>query len=116
MKQACTMKQASSMVAWFFAAVAGAATGHEGWMSRGSKNSGFLAAVNRMQPNVAARSLSRVEGQWRSEALQFTECNAESNHMDCSQSQTAFEKSCGTIVTAVVAASNGDRDTVKEYM
>jgi len=101
------------MVAWLFAAVAGAAAGLE---ARGSKNNGFLAAVNRMQPTVAAHSLARVEGQWRSEVLQFSECNAESSHGDCAQSQKAFEKSCSTIVTAVVAASSGDCDTVKEYM
>jgi len=104
------------MVALFFAAVAGAAVGHEGWTSHGSKNGGFLAAVDRMRPSVAAHSLSRVEGQWQSELLQFTECNADSHHGDCKKTQKAFEKSCGTIVTAVVAASSGDRETVKEYM
>jgi len=104
------------MVALFFAAVAGAAVGHEGWTSHGSKNRGFLAAVDRMRPSVAAHSLSHVEGQWQSEVLQFTECNADSHHGDCKKTQKAFEKSCGTIVTAVVAASSGDRETVKEYM
>merc|ERR1719189_1873960 len=69
-----------------------------------------------MQPTVAARTLSRVETEWRSQALQFVECKGDAARSDCGLVQNAFQKSCSKIVNAVVAASSGDRETVAEYM
>jgi len=58
-----------------------------------------------------------LENEWRSQALQFVECNAESNnHSDCGATAGTFQKSCGTVVNAVVTASSGERETVREYM
>jgi len=73
-------------------------------------------SVGTMQPAVVAHTLSRVEMEWRSQALQFVECKADTARSDCGLMQRAFQKSCGTVVNAVVAASSGDRNTVKEYM
>jgi len=82
---------------------------------RGSHKNDFLKFGGAMQPTVAARTLSKVESEWRSEALLFAECQAD-HHADCGRLQSSFQKSCGTVVNAVVAASSGDRDTVNEYM
>jgi len=68
-----------------------------------------------MQPAVAAHTLSKVESEWRSQALLFAECKA-NGLSDCGRAQNIFQKSCSTVVSAVVAASSGDVDTVKEYM
>lgn len=82
---------------------------------RGSHKQDFSKLGEAMQPTVAARTLSKVESEWRSQALLFAECQAD-NHSDCGRVQSSFQKSCSTVVTAVVAASSGDRDTVNEYM
>lgn len=82
---------------------------------RGSHKQDFSKLGGAMQPTVAAHTLSKVENEWRSQALLFAECQAE-NHTDCGRVQGSFQKSCSTVVSAVVAASSGDRDTVNEYM
>jgi len=78
---------------------------HDSWKSAGN-----------MQPNVAANTLARVEAEWRSQSLQFAECNGEIGRHDCGAFQGSFQKSCDTVVHAIVTASSGDRNTVKEYM
>jgi len=83
---------------------------------RGSNAHDSWKADGAMQPTVVAKTLSKVESEWRSQALQFVECNAEPNHGDCRAAAGTFQKSCGTVVTAVVAASSGDRETVRDYM
>jgi len=83
---------------------------------RGSNAHNLWKGTGAMQPTVVARTLSKVEGEWRSQALQFVECNSESNHGDCGAVAGTFQKSCATVVNAVVSASSGDRATVHEYM
>jgi len=83
---------------------------------RGFRAHDFAKFAGAMQPTVAASTLSRVETEWRSQALQFVECKADATRSDCGLMQSAFQKSCSTIVNAVVAASSGDRETVAEYM
>merc|ERR1719510_881485 len=75
-----------------------------------------LRGSNAMQPQQAALTLSRVETQWRSQALQFAECKADAGRSDCGTVQGTFRKSCGTVVGAVVSASSGNKETVSEYM
>lgn len=78
----------------------------------------FLASD--MQPEVVARTLVKVEDEWRSQAASFAECNATlsagSDISECNSAPDAFSKSCSTVVGAVVKASSGDRSHVKEYM
>jgi len=83
---------------------------------RGSNVHNSWKDAGAMQPTVVAKTLSKVESEWRSQALQFVECNAEPNHRNCEATAGTFQKSCGTVVNAVVAASSGDRETVREYM
>ena len=83
---------------------------------RGFRTNGFANFAGAMQPTVAARTLSRVETEWRSQALHFVECKGDAARSDCGLVQNAFQKSCSKIVSAVVAASSGDRETVTEYM
>lgn len=82
---------------------------------RGSHTQDFSKLGGAMQPAVAAHTLSKVESEWRSQALLFAECKA-NGLSDCGRAQNIFQKSCSTVVSAVVAASSGDVDTVKEYM
>jgi len=83
---------------------------------RGSRVHSIQGSSDDMQPTVAARSLARVETQWRSQALDFMECTSHAGPGDCSKARAAFQRSCGTIVIAIVSASSGDRPTVREYM
>jgi len=83
---------------------------------RGLRTNDFANLAGAMQPTVAARTLASVETEWRSQALQFVECKADAARSDCGLVQSAFQKTCGKIVSAVVAASSGDRETVTEYM
>jgi len=78
-----------------------------------SAGRGFLAQNAEMQPDRVAKTLMRVEQEWRSQAIAFSECSAGE---DCSGAAAAFQKSCSTVVSAVVQASSGDRDNVVEYM
>jgi len=81
---------------------------------------GFLSAREGMRPEVVALSLGKVEDEWKSQYHLYVECNqtasteAEARH--CLEAPRAFERSCGKIVTAMVEASGGDRESVHEYM
>ncbi|CAK0900295.1 unnamed protein product, partial [Prorocentrum cordatum] len=78
----------------------------------------FLRAS--MRPEIVARSLAKVEDEWKSQFRLYVECNATaSSRADaekCDAAPRAFERACGTIVSAVVQASNGDHRVVREYM
>lgn len=83
-----------------------------------SKSKAFLSSD--MQPEVVAHTLVQVEDEWRAQAVSFAECNATlaagAEAADCSSALQAFEKSCTTVVEAVVKSSSGDRSRVTEYM
>mmetsp|Transcript_108887 Transcript_108887/g.292833 ORF Transcript_108887/g.292833 Transcript_108887/m.292833 type:complete len:311 (+) Transcript_108887:89-1021(+) len=78
-----------------------------------SAGRGFLALNDEMQPDRVAKTLMKVEEEWRSQAIAFSMCSA---GMECNGAASAFQQSCSTIVSAVVQASSGDRDNVAEYM
>jgi len=78
------------------------------------RQDGFLAA--NMQPDVVAHSLVKVEDEWRAHASDFAECNVTAPATQCGDAQNAFEKSCSTVVSAIVQASTGDKNRVEEYM
>jgi len=83
-----------------------------------TKSKSFLASD--LQPDVVAHTLLQVEDEWRAQAASFAECNltlSEGTDMsECGSATSAFQKSCSTVVEAVVKASSGDRSHVKEYM
>lgn len=83
-----------------------------------TKAKAFLASD--MQPEVVAHTLVQVEDEWRAQAVSFAECNATlaagAEAADCSSASQAFQKSCTTVVEAVVKSSSGDRSRVTEYM
>jgi len=78
----------------------------------------FLAVD--LQPEVVAHTLLKVEDEWRAQAASFAECNATitpgGDTSDCGSATGAFQKSCSTVVEAVVKSSSGDRSHVLEYM
>lgn len=83
------------------------------------KSQNFLG--NGMQPEVVARTLSSVEEEWKAQASVFARCNgtsteASSTLVNCEDAPNSFEKSCGTVVAAIIQGSGGDRDVAKEYM
>jgi len=66
-------------------------------------------------PDRVAKTLATVEDQWVEQAKASAGCST--NHgEDCSLPKTAFDKSCVTVVNAVVQASSGKKDVVSEYM
>lgn len=74
-----------------------------------------------MQPDVVARTLSRVEDEWRAQAALYTECDDSSptpkaSIVNCDDAPTSFAKSCDTVVKAIVQGSGGAKDVTKEYM
>jgi len=73
-----------------------------------------------LQPEVVAHTLLKVEDEWRAQAASFAECNATiapgGDTSDCGSATGAFQKSCSTVVEAVVKSSSGDRSHVLEYM
>jgi len=77
---------------------------------------GFLS--NKLQPDVVAHSLVRVEDEWRAQAAAFITCTEADGNISsgCSTSPAAFRKSCGKVVSAVLQASSGERSAVKEYL
>jgi len=83
-----------------------------------TKSKSFLASD--LQPDVVAHTLLQVEDEWRAQAASFAECNitlSEGADMsECGSATSAFQKSCSTVVEAVVKASSGERSHVKEYM
>jgi len=83
------------------------------------KSQNFLG--NGMQPEVVARTLSSVEEEWKAQASVFARCNgtsteASSTLVNCEDAPNSFDKSCGTVVAAIIQGSGGDRDVAKEYM
>merc|ERR1719221_2061283 len=83
---------------------------------RGSNALDMWKSAAAMQPQQVALTLSRVETEWRSQALQFVECKADAGRSGCGTLQGTFRKSCGMVVNAVVSASSGDKGTVNDYM
>lgn len=70
-----------------------------------------------MQPQAVAQTLVKVEDEWRVEAAKFAECSTENvDGYGCDAAPKQFEKSCSTIVGAVLQASGGDRGVVEEYL
>lgn len=73
-----------------------------------------------MQPEVVARTLSHVEDEWKAQARAFIKCElSESNEAqirDCDDTPSSFEKSCSTVVSAVVKGSSGNPKVLVEYM
>jgi len=70
-----------------------------------------------MQPAVVAKALMKVETEWGAQAAAFYDCNATVvEGEDCNAPAEAFQKSCMTVVSAVVEGSSGDRGIVGEYM
>jgi len=83
------------------------------------KSQNFLG--NGMQPEVVARTLSSVEEEWKAQASVFARCNgtsteASSSLVNCADAPTSFDKSCGTVVAAIIQGSGGDRKVANEYM
>jgi len=83
------------------------------------KSQNFLG--NGMQPEVVARTLSSVEEEWKAQASVFARCNgtsteASSSLVNCADAPNSFDKSCGTVVAAIIQGSGGDKDVAKEYM
>jgi len=70
---------------------------------------GLTVNEQQMRPEVVAMTLVHVEDDWKAEAGIFT--------MEGDvKAEAAFEKSCKTVVAAVVQGSGGDRAVAKEYM
>jgi len=90
--------------------IAAACTDAANVQNAGARASGFLS--HGMRPDVVARTLVQVQEKWRAEAASV----AESNGTDASGSLQEYEKSCSTIVQAVMTASSGKLASVKEYM
>jgi len=78
----------------------------------------FLAADGKMRPELVAKTLASVEDEWKAQAALFADCNLTqgASLVNCKEAPGSFAKSCGTVVTAVVQGSSGDRDVAKEYM
>lgn len=76
---------------------------------------------NGMQPEVVARTLSHVEDEWKAQAAVFAECDETNNLpgatiVNCADAPSSFDKSCKTVVGAIIQGSGGDKDVAKEYM
>jgi len=68
-----------------------------------------------MQPELAAQTFVKVEEEWKAQAAVFAECNGTDDGV-CSRAQDAFQRSCATVVGALVQASTGNRANAQEYM
>merc|ERR1719235_74614 len=76
---------------------------------------------NGMQPDVVAKTLSAVQGEWKAQVAIFADCDTTaklpgSPIVNCKDAQGSFSKSCGTITNAIVQGSGGDKDVMHEYM
>jgi len=76
---------------------------------------------NGMQPDVVAKTLSAVQGEWKAQVAIFADCDKTaklpgSPIVNCKDAQSSFSKSCGTITNAIVQGSGGDKDIMSEYM
>lgn len=89
-----------------------------GASSHSARWQGFLASDTRLQPDVAAHTLVQVEEEWRMGAAVYAECKVTHGISDpqCDHAVGAFQKSCSTVVTAILQASDGDRHRVQDYM
>jgi len=67
--------------------------------------------IRRMQPEVVAATLIKVDDTWFHHATAFIKCND-----NCPEHAEAFKTSCDKVVASIVQGSSGDRDVVKEYM
>jgi len=78
------------------------------------------ALENGMQPDVVAKTLSAVQGEWKAQIAIFADCDISSDSaspvVNCKHAKSSFEKSCSTISNAIVQGSGGDKDVMKEYM
>lgn len=77
---------------------------------------------NGMQPEVVAVTLAHVEDEWRAQAAVFANCQPKSDGkedssiVNCADAPSSFDKSCRTVVNAIIEGSGGDKDVAKEYM
>lgn len=83
------------------------------------RNGGFLSLQADMRPDIVAKTLAQVEQEWNDETSQFLECNSthrgeEDAIKKCTPEN--FQKSCPTVVGAILKASSGTRSVVTEYM
>jgi len=76
----------------------------------------FLAAEDsqKLQPEVVANTLAKVQDEWKQQATAFIGCTSKSGK-DCNEAHVSFDKSCATVVNAVVQGSGGDRLVAKDY-
>jgi len=96
-------------------ALVGAGTHNVGL--RGGRSDGLLHLAAEAQPELVAHTLASVEDAWETQVIKFVECNAtEGNSAECSYFEHGFSKSCVTVAKAILSASNGEKDTVTEYM
>merc|ERR1719356_853700 len=84
-----------------------------------SRGRAFLATG--MQPDVAAKTLAKVEDEWKAQAWLFVECSNTSAAdadplINCPGAPKAFERSCDIVVQALLHGSKGDRDVTREYL
>lgn len=97
-----------------FALVTASVNAHA--LSRDGRN--FLGT--NMRPDVVANTLMSVEEEWRAQAAIFSQCNSTGSDgagiVHCQDAPNSFGKSCGTVVSAIVQGSDGDRNVAKEYM
>lgn len=68
-----------------------------------------------MNPEAVAHTLVAVEGKWVTEAVAYAQCNT--TDTTCQEDVMGeFKKSCKTVVSAIIKASNGDKSDVSEYL
>merc|ERR1719335_1204302 len=83
------------------------------------KNTGFLSLQTSMRPDVVAQTLAKVEQEWNDETSAFLDCNLTHRGEEDAMKKCApenFQKSCPTVVGAILSASSGSRSVVTEYM
>lgn len=82
------------------------------------KEQAFLSVD--MQPAVVAKTLSRVEEEWKARARTFMKCELSEDKegvvRDCDDTPSDFTKSCSTVVSSVVQGSSGNVAVMQEYM
>lgn len=114
-----TMQNICLAAMFFFVgtATALAGTGTHNVGLRGGRSDGLLHLSVQAQPEVVAHTLADVEDTWKTQVMKFVKCNAtEGNSAECSFAEHGFSRSCVTVAKAILSASNGEKDTVIEYM
>jgi hypothetical protein len=108
--------RAAAMARVVILALSSPAAAVTAWSSINARS--FLSAE--MQPEVVAKTLSRVQDEWRLQAQVFTQCelteSPENAIKDCDDTPSEFVKSCSIVVDAVVKGSSGNPEVMKEYM